>query len=234
MVEIIPAIIPKNFSELEEKMSNARKLVPLVQLDALDGSLVPVRSWPYQSVSKRDGYFDAIIKEELGFPFWQDLEFEAHLMVRQPERIISDWIAAGASRVIVQIEGVADFKLCLAAAAGRVPLGAAVALDTSAENLSKIAEDVSIIQLMGWNFRELGFQGRSFDERTVDRVRQLRQKYPKHIIEVDGGVNLENAPKLLSAGADRLVVGSALWRNGRFRENLAEFKKLQWPSTKLQ
>lgn len=226
MKEIIPAIIPKNFEDLEEKMSNVLKLVPIVQVDVLDGSLVPARSWPYQSQSKRDTFFDGIIKEEQGFPFWRELEFEAHLMVREPERIIDDWITAGASRIIIQLEGASDFQKSLEAIAGRVTFGVAIALDTPNEILASVAESISVIQCMGWNFSELGFQGRPFDERIIDRVRQLRQRYPKHIISVDGGVNLENAPKLLSAGADRLVVGSALWQGDALRENLAKFKKL--------
>ena len=224
--DIIPAIIPKNFEDLEEKMSNVLKLVPIVQVDVLDGSLVSARSWPYQSPSKRDTFFDSIIKEEQGFPFWRDLEFEAHLMVREPERIIGDWIIAGASRIIIQLEGVSDFQKSFEAIAGRVSLGVAVALDTPESALAVVAGQVEVIQCMGWNFSHLGFQGRPFDERTIDKVKQLRQKYPKHIISVDGGVNLENAPKLLSAGSERLVVGSALWQNGTLRENLAKFKKL--------
>ncbi len=226
MLEIIPAIIPKNFQDLEEKMSNVRKLVPLVQVDVLDGSLVPARAWPYQLPSKRDVFFDSIIREEQGFPFWQDLEFEAHLMVRSPEHIIADWIAAGASRIIVEIEGTASFDECVKAVAGRVPLGVSITLDTPIDSLAPIADDVSVIQSMGWNFSNLGLQGRSLDERTIERVRQLRQKYPEHIISVDGGVNLGNAPALVRAGAGRLVIGSGLWQGGAPRENLAKFKKL--------
>lgn len=224
--KIIPAIIPINFEDLEEKMSNVLKLVPIVQVDVLDGSLVPARCWPYQSQSKRDTFFDGIIKEERGFPFWQDLEFEAHLMVREPDRIIGDWVIAGASRIIIQLEGSSDFQKSFEAIAGRVPIGVSIALDTLDDALATIADKVEVIQCMGWNFSQLGFQGRPFDERTIDRVRQLRQRYPKHIISVDGGVNLENAPKLFSAGADGLVVGSALWQGDALRENLAKFKSL--------
>src|SRR3989338_4175982 len=128
--DIIPAIIPKNFEDLEEKMSNVLNLAPMVQVDVLDGSLVPALGWPYQSPSKRYTFFDSIIKEEQGFPFWRDLEFEAHLMVREPERIIGDWVIAGASRIIIQLEGVSDFQKSFEAIAGRVSLGVAVALDT--------------------------------------------------------------------------------------------------------
>src|SRR3989338_3544959 len=98
-MDIIPAITLKNFEDLEDKLSQVAKLVPLVQIDLNDGRLTPIRSWPYQSSTRRDAFFDAIIREEQGFPFWEELEFEAHFMVREPERIISDWIAAGASRV---------------------------------------------------------------------------------------------------------------------------------------
>ncbi|MBI2475922.1 MAG: hypothetical protein HYV67_01620 [Candidatus Taylorbacteria bacterium] len=226
MPEIIPAIIPKNLEDLEEKMSNVRALAPLVQVDVLDGSLVPARSWPYQSPKKRDAFFDAIIREEQGFPFWQEMEFEAHFMVRAPETKMADWIAAGASLIIIQVEGVADFDACVSSASGRIPLGVSIALDTPIETVAPLADRVLVIQSMGWNFSQLGFQGRPFDERTIERVRQLRQEYPKHIISVDGGVNLETAPALVRAGASRLVVGSALWQNGALRENLAKFKKL--------
>ncbi len=207
-------------------MSAVRRLAPVVQVDVLDGSLANFRCWPYQSPSKRDAFFDAIIKEERGFPFWQDLEFEAHFMVRKPELIVGDWITAGASRIIAELEGISDFQKVLEAVAGRVPFGVALALDTPIESLEPVAPDIAVIQCMGWNFSHLGAQGEPFDDATFERVRQLRQMYPKHIIEVDGGINLENAPKLLVAGADRLVVGSALFEQGSLRENLAAFKAL--------
>lgn len=255
MAEIIPAIIPKNFEDLEEKMSNVARLVPTAHIDVLDGSLAPLRSWPYartpqknadttQTHAEKDADFDDIITEKKGFPFWQELEFEAHFMVRGPERIISDWIAAGASRIIVQIEGVmaadvrgldgtriyADiarqFEKSVEAVAGRVPLGAALALDTPNQALELIANDISIIQCMGWELSHLGRQGVPSDERVFDKIRQLRQKYPEHIIAVDGGVNRENISKLLEAGAKRFVIGSALWRGGSVRENFEKFKGL--------
>lgn len=227
MAEIIPAIIPKDFEDLEEKMSNVLELVPLVQVDVLDGSLVPLRAWPYQSSSKRDAFFDAIVREEQGFPFWDTLEFEAHFMVNKPEVIISDWISAGASRVIIQLEGAKNFGACVGAVAGRVPVGVALALDTPNEALQPIADNVEIIQCMGWEFSHLGRQGQPLDERVLAKISELRKLYPKHIISVDGGVTLENAPLLLQAGASRLVVGSALWAGGAVRENMARFKKLQ-------
>lgn len=227
MVEILPAIIAQDIEELEDKMASVRELVPVVQIDVLDGSLGTARSWPYQSPSKSDAFFDAIVREEEGFPYWEQLEFEAHIMTRQPELIISDWIIAGASRIIVQLEGVKDFDLVVNEVAGRVPLGVAIALDTPEEALEPIADKVTIIQCMGWDFSNIGHHGRAFDPKTVVRVNRLRQKYPEHIISVDGGVNLENASGLIAMGANRLIVGSAIWESGALRENLGKFKNLK-------
>lgn len=222
-MKIVPAIIPKTFEDLEEKMSNVAGLAPLVQIDVLDGSLVPARAWPYQSATKRDIFFDAIIKEEQGFPAWKELEFEAHFMVREPERIIGDWISAGAERIIIQIEGAKNFRACLDVVAGRVPVGVAISLDTPNAVLAPFVEDFEVIQCMGWNFSHLGYQGQPFDENTYEKIKQLRSDFPKHIISIDGGVNLENAQKLLSAGADRLVVGSAIFESGNPRAVLEKF-----------
>mgnify|MGYP003394241573 CR=1 FL=1 len=223
-MEIIPAIIPKSFEELEDRLSDVRGLVPCVQVDVCDGSLTLVRTWPYQKAGKSDMDFKEVISERKAFPFWEDVEFEAHLMVKEPERIISDWVSAGASRIIVQIEGTEHFEKCVEAVAGRVPLGVSITLDTSLEVLKSLVKEVSVIQCMGWNFSHLGRQGVLLNEEVFARISQLRESYPDVIISVDGGVTIENAPKLLSAGAKRLVVGSALWNNASVQENLALFK----------
>ena len=226
-IDIIPAIIAKNIEDLEDKMSSLSQLVPIVQIDVLDGSLAHVRSWPYQSPSKSDLYFESIVNEEAGFPFWKDLDFEAHLMVRKPEDIIPDWISAGATRIIFQIEGVSDFEGVFEAMPQGVDLGVSIALDTPDEKIEAIADKVSIIQCMGWNIQSLGLQGQPFNEKTIDRIKHLRHKYPDHVISIDGGVNLDNAQALVSAGANRLVVGSALWQGNSVVENLEEFSKIQ-------
>lgn len=227
MAEIIPAVIAKNFEDLGEKISNVSNLVPMVQVDVLNGSLNASRAWPYQSPTKSDEFFNAIIREEQGFPFWEDVEFEAHLMVDEPEKIIEDWIIAGASRIIIEIEGTKKFSECAKLINGRVPFGVSLTLDTPNNILVPIAEHCSIIQCMGWNFSHLGRQGEPLDEGVIFKIMELRKLYPEHIISVDGGVNLHNAPLLLTSGADRLVVGSALWNDGGVLENLEKFKEVK-------
>ena len=84
MSEIIPAIIPKSFSDLTEKLSLVTGLAPFVQIDVLDGKFTPERSWP--NISAPDADFVKIIREEEEFPYWEEIDFEVDLMVADPGR----------------------------------------------------------------------------------------------------------------------------------------------------
>ena len=77
-------------------------------------------------------------------------------------------------------------------------------------------DQIKTVQLM--SIATIGHHGESLAEGVYERIRFLRARYPGVKIEVDGGVNLTNASKLIDAGADRLVVGSAIWQ----AENIPE------------
>lgn len=225
--EIIPAVLVKTFEELEDRLADFGGVANFAHVDVCDGSLTPARTWPYQSV-KPDMHFEAIISEEEGFPFWQEVDFEAHLMVAHPENIVGDWVAAGASRIIAHVEAMdaSRFAALKDACGGIVELGLAIALDTANETLAPYADDISVIQCMDWNFSHLGRQGQVLDEGIFNKIAELRKLYPEHVISVDGGVTLENAQKLIAAGAGRLVIGSALWEGGNLAANFVEFSSI--------
>ncbi len=71
-----------------------------------------------------------------------------------------------------------------------------------------------------------GFQGEKFDEKVIENIKFLKDSLPGIIISVDGGVSLENAEILLDAGADRLTVGSSIWKNGDPLGALKNFQSL--------
>ena len=147
-------------------------------------------------------------------------------MVNSPEKIVSDWIVAGAARIIFEIEGVKDFETAVAEVNGRVPIGVSLTLDTPDDTVALAARHTDVIQCMGWEFSHLGRQGEPLDTRVFEKIKGLREKYPSHMIAIDGGVTFQNAAKLLEAGADKLVIGSALWKGGNVHENFAKFKKI--------
>ncbi|MEK9131960.1 MAG: hypothetical protein AAB447_03555 [Patescibacteria group bacterium] len=234
-MEILPAIIPKSIEDLREQCAIVSGSVNAVQIDICDGVFVPTKSWPYQegSLEYADD-FRAIISEQAEFPFWDSLNFEVHLMVAYPERVIPDWISAGASRIVVHFETLknpkqffADFRERFPKSGGSllsVELGVALCLETPVDVVAPFLNDVDFVQLM--SIEKIGVQGQTFDEKTFNRLDILRTEYPGTIVSVDGGVSLENAGELLKLGANRLVVGSAIFGADNPKETIRQLKAL--------
>lgn len=200
MAEIIPAIIAQTHAELEQKFWAIRSVAKTVQVDVGDGEFVASKTWPYTDGAARDLH-----------QFAGEIEIETHLMISAPERTIREWVASGARRIIVHQEATDELGLVadVVRDAGH-ELGIALKLETPIRVLDAWMEHVRVIQLMG--IAEIGFYGHEFDDAVLPKIEAVRLKYPKSIIEVDGGVTLANAPKLSEMGVDRLVVGSAIFK----------------------
>ncbi len=231
MVEIIPAIIPKDFHDLKDKMSQVVGLAPLVQIDVMDGKLTPKPSWPY--LNSEDTDFVAIKKEEKEFPFWDQIDFEVDLMIKRPEDVWFDWVIAGAKRIIFHIEStdnigslIKDFRSRLVSKDSALYIGLGLALDIDTENdqIYPFVSELDFVQFMG--IAQIGFQGEPFDERVILKIRELKEKFPEAVVSVDGGVNLESAPLLVEAGATRLVSGSAIFESDNIKNTIEELRKV--------
>jgi ribulose-phosphate 3-epimerase len=232
MVEIIPAIMPTSFADLEGKLESVVGLTSLVQIDIMDGRLTAKKTWPY-STTEQDKDFLAILREEEGFPFWNDIDFEVDLMVREPEKIWRDWVAVGAKRIIFHLESMSDPKIFLETLRKNsvskdsplyTEIGIAINVSTANEDLYPFMDQIDFVQFMG--ISEIGFQGTAFNEDVFAKIEDLRNKYPEHIISIDGGVNLSVAPKLAEVGVNRLVIGSAIFGQENVESALTEFQSL--------
>src|SRR6185369_5235485 len=107
-MEIIPAILPKNFAEIEEKVSLIVGLSKNVQIDICDGKYVPSTTWPYW---KADENFEKILKEERGMPEWEKINYEFDLMIENPtEDDARKWLSAGAEKIILHLESSPDLS----------------------------------------------------------------------------------------------------------------------------
>lgn len=234
MVEIIPAILPKSYQELEEKLDIAARHAHSIQIDICDGGFVPSRTWPYLKGIESDLIFEEIVSQEKAFPHWEDVDFEFDLMTRDPYEKIPDFVSAGASRIIVHLASVDASELeniirdygKHSAELGPfdVELGIALMPSASPDDIKSIVSKIHFVQVMG--IEKIGFQGQTMSEKAVSLVAALRSAYPDLAISVDGGVSLETAPRLIEAGADRLVVGSALFETDDFLGTLKEFHSL--------
>ncbi len=221
MTEVIPAIMPKDFAELEEKMALMKGLVPLVQIDIMDGLFTPRSSWPYKM---HDTNYQEIQRQERGLPFWEDVDFEADLMVKDPEKIVGEWVTAGATRIIIHIESTKEMQRIIDELKDIVEIGIAIGITTPLEKLEPFMRQIDFVQCMGIN--RIGFQGEEFDERVLEKIAAIKEKYPDLRISVDGGVNMESAPRLVEAGADRLVSGSAVFESDNFVEAIHTLENL--------
>lgn len=219
--EIIPAILPKDFAELQEKIELIKDFVKTVQIDVCDGQFVPSATWPYR---KEDDSFEKIIKEEEGLPGWEKLNFEIDLMANRPEEVIEEWVSAGATRIIIHVEARGNIEGAIDQLKDRIEISLALNVETPISVIEPFKDKIQGIQLMGID--TIGFQHQPFDAKVIDKVKEVRAAYPEMLISVDGGVSLENGSALIAAGANRLVVGSAIFEADNYVDAVTEFKKL--------
>lgn len=225
MIEIIPAILPKSYSELEEKLASVHDAAATVQIDAVDGIFAPNKTWPYQGGEM----FSAIVTQKEGLPFWEEFDFQFDCMVSHALRDAGDFISAGASSIIIHGAG-KDAKETLEklqnerAGEFGVMLGVALLPGDEPGVFAQYKELVDFVQVMG--IAKVGFQGSEFDPRALSLIAALRADNPKLIIQVDGGVTLENARELAHAGANRLVAGSAIFSKTDPKEAIEALKRV--------
>lgn len=228
MTEIIPAILAKNFEELRNKISRVVNVTKMIQVDVCDGIFVPSKTWP---MNKEDeSTVLPILNEENGLPYWDSLDFEFDLMVKDAIDQFEFFTRLGAKRIIFHIEAEDKDKLKEFIEGldmyirDNLEIGIAINTGTDIEEIKSIISCVDFVQCMG--IEHIGFQGEPFDEKVLNQISSLRKLYPEIIISVDGGVRMETAPLLIKAGANRLVVGSFLLESIDIRETIKELENL--------
>ena len=221
-MEIIPAILPRTFSEIEDKIKSIKGFADLVQIDICDGKFVPNTTWPYIKI---DQNFEAILHEERGMPEWEKIDYEFDLMIENPTADDArKWLSAGAERVILHYESSEDLSPVISILSGLVEIGLAVDIKTNIEKIKKYADKIQYIQCMG--IKKVGFQKQKFDPKVVDKIREIKNTFPNLKVQVDGGVTLENASVLKHAGVDSVAVGSALFEADNIVDTYKKFKKI--------
>lgn len=234
MIEIIPAILPKNYEDLKDKIALVRFIAPLVQVDICDGIFVKTTTWPFEHAQTGldlDEHFNKILAEQEGMPFWEDIDFELDLMVSDAVENFDIYTKLGAKKIIFHVEAIGDldsFKDFLEGMDMYVrevmEVGVAINPTTSLEQIFPLISNIDFVQFMGND--KIGYQGISLDEKIYKNIKILREKYSDLPIAVDIGVNKDTAPFLIEAGATKLVIGSAIFNSEDIRETIEEFKNL--------
>lgn len=231
MTEIIPAILPKNYEDLKNKIALVRGIVPLVQIDICDGIFVPNFSWPFSTGGFDDYNFSRILNEEEGIPFWEDIDFELDLMVSDAVENFDIYAKLGPKRIVFHLEAVGNLENFKDFLEGidiyirdNMKIGVAVNISTPLEQIYPLVSYLDFVQCMGID--KIGFQGQEFDEKVLENIKTLKEKFPDLIVSIDGAVNKETAPLLVEAGVDSLIIGSAIFNTNDIIGTIEEFKNI--------
>ena len=152
---------------------------------------------------------------------------DVHLMIVQPEKYVEAFHRAGADTISVHIEACPHLhrNIQQIKALG-CKAGVAVNPHTPISGLFDLIQDIDLVCLMSVN---PGFGGQKFIERTYDKIRELKalikSRQSKTLIEIDGGVNQQNAKPLLDAGADVLVTGNFVFSASNPKEVIQRLKE---------
>jgi len=228
MAEIIPAVMPIEYIDVQDASNQVAGLVSFVQIDVMDGVFVQDRTWPRQN----DDVLQSLIEQKRSLPNWERIDYEVDLMVSNPEEVAEQWFSAGAARVIVHSQSSDDYKGIVERLSNTYAMpgnlvsaevGIAVPFDADVSVLEGIAEYVSVVQVMG--ISPVGVQGSEFKPRALQTISEFREVYPDLAISVDGGVKPELMGDLISAGVNRIVMGSAIFDTDVPRDELKNILK---------
>ena len=214
MIKVAPSILSADFSKLGEEIIKIDQAgADMIHIDVMDGHFVPNLT--------------------LGAPIVKALRtvtklpFDVHLMINNPENLIDDFIAAGADIITIHIEAANHLhRLVQKVKSSGVKVAVSLNPATPLNTLEEILPELDMVLLMSVN---PGFGGQSFIPATLNKIARLKEmidaKKLKIDIQVDGGINLETAPKIIKHGANILVAGSAVYGSNDIKGTIAQLKQ---------
>lgn len=215
MTKIAPSILSADFMHLGDEIRAAEEAgAHMLHIDIMDGHFVPNITIGYSIVAE--------IKKITKLPL------DVHLMIEDPDKYIPSFSKAGAAFLTVHSEASTHLHraIQLIREQGSKP-GVSINPATPVCLLEHIIRDVDLVLLMSVN---PGFGGQKFIPMTLEKIRSMKKMLNaaglSALIEVDGGVKIENAKQIAEAGADILVMGSAFFESADYRKVMEKLNEL--------
>ncbi|MCM0648722.1 ribulose-phosphate 3-epimerase [Clostridium swellfunianum] len=214
MIKIAPSVLSADFSKLGYQVEELQKYgADIIHLDVMDGRFVP-------NITFGPPIIKSIRK-------YSTLPFDVHLMIEEPGRYIEDFVKAGADILTVHYEADRhiDRTINYIKSFG---IKAAVALNpgTPVKNIENLIPYLDMVLIMSVN---PGFGGQKFISYASSKIQEVKnlsnELNPNLLIEVDGGVDIENIKQVVDCGANVIVAGSAVFKHNKIEENIKNLKR---------
>ena len=198
---IAPSLLAADFFDLSSQMKLLKEgNIEVLHLDVMDGMFVPSISFGMPVISS--------LRKSV------DFFFDVHMMVENPERYIEDFYNSGADGITIHFEACKHIDRTISQIKSLgLRSGISINPATPVSLLENIVSEVDMVLIMSVN---PGFGGQKFIPYSLDKIRELskmrEKKNPKLLIQVDGGVGVDNIKALSDAGVDEFVAGSSVFK----------------------